>query len=379
MSRAGSTARGLGSLGVVDGGGILVGFREDLESIPVYVPGRSIDEIRRVYGIAELAKLASNESPHPPFPEVTRALADAAGGVHRYPDDEARDLRRDLAAGLGVEPEAVWVGAGSSQLLVSCALAVGGPGTEIVHATPSFVMYTIAARLAGAADVAVALEADHRHDLDGLLAAIGPQTRLVYVCNPNNPTGTIVPHDDLVAFLDRVPDDVLVVVDEAYHEYVTDPRHGTCVSLVADRPNLVVTRTFSKIHGLAGLRIGYAVGTPETIARLRRTQPPFATSTVAQAAARVSWSLRDRLAERIAENAAERRRIEATLAELGIPYSPSEANFVASYPDDPADLAERLLRRGLIVRALGAVLRITVGTKEENDRLIEALREEVTG
>jgi histidinol-phosphate aminotransferase len=351
-------------------------YRPDLESIPTYTPGKPIDEVSRELGITEIAKLASNECPVEPFPEVQQAIAAAAADVHRYPDTGGYHLVNALAKRLGVEPDNVWLGAGSSQLLGCAALAVGGPGTSAVFADPSFVMYPIGTMISGAEPVQVPLDAAWRHDLDAMLGAIRDDTTLVYVCNPNNPTGTYRTATDVDAFIDAVPERVLVIVDEAYHEYVTTDDHRSAIGHAVARDNVVVMRTFSKVYGLAGLRIGYAVGTPATLEALRRTQPPFSANTLAQVAALEAMRHEELLAERVAQNDRGRRQLSAGLAARGIEHAPSQSNFVALWTsDDPGEVADRLLQLGVIVRRLGSMLRVSVGTEAENARFLEALDE----
>jgi histidinol-phosphate aminotransferase len=351
-------------------------YRPDLESIPTYTPGKPIDEVTREFGITEIAKLASNECPVEPFPEVQQAILAAVAEVHRYPDTSGFHLVAALAERLGVHPDNLWLGAGSSQLLGCAALAVGGPGTSAVFADPSFVMYPIGTMIAGAEPIRVALDGEWRHDLDAMLAAIRDDTTVVYVCNPNNPTGTHRSATDVDAFIDAVPDRVLVIVDEAYHEYVTADDHRSALHHAVARDNVLVTRTFSKIFGLAGLRIGYGVGTPATLAALRRTQAPFSANVLAQVAALEAIRHEDRIGERVVENETGRRQLSDGLDERGIEHAPSQANFVALWTrDDPAEVAARLLSLGVIVRRLGPLLRVSVGTEAENGRFLDALDE----
>lgn len=346
-------------------------FRPDLEAIPRYVPGKPIDEVARDYGIESIDKLASNECPDPPFPEVVEAIARASTSINRYPDSSCHELTKVVADHLHLPEAALWFGAGSSEILRCTALSVGGPGTSAVFAHPSFVMYTISTLVAHSEAITVPLADHHEHDLDAMLAAIRDDTTIVYVCNPNNPTGGIRSGDDVAAFLDEVPERVTVVVDEAYAEYVTDESWRTMIDI--SRPNLLVARTFSKIYGLAGLRIGYAIGAPPLIDRLRGTQPPFSVSTVAQTAAIAAVGLGNRVAERRDENAKGRNVLVDGLSARGIEPSPSQTNFVYfEPPSDPAELAESLLRRGVIVRALGPGIRVTVGTAAENARFFDA-------
>ena len=349
-------------------------FRADLEAIPTYSPGKPIDEVSRELGIFDICKLASNECPTEPFPEVVAAIAAAAADVNRYPEDSGFYLVDALAERHGVDIGQVWLGAGSTQLLGCVALSTGGPGTSAVYANPSFVMYPIATLVSGAKPIEVPLDSRSRLDLAAMLNAIDDDTRVVYVCNPNNPTGTYRSGADVAAFIEAVPEEVLIVVDEAYHHYVTAPDYESALPIAAERDNVFVTRTFSKIYGLAGLRIGYGVGTANTIANLRKTQPPFSANTIAQIAALESLAHDDRMAENAEANTAGRALLESGLAERGIEYAPSQANFIAMHvADDAKAFADRLLPEGVIVRPMGSIIRVTVGTDDENRRFLKAL------
>ncbi len=349
-------------------------FRTDLDRIPVYRPGKPIDEVSRELGIDEIIKLASNEWPLPPFPEVTAAINDAAADLNRYPENSVYHLVNELAAHLGVPRDHIWMGAGSTELILSMALAVGGPSARFVFSDPSFVMYPIAAAISGSSAVSVPSTAGLGHDLDAMAAAVTADTSLIFVCNPNNPTGTYLPIADVERFIAAAPGSALVVVDEAYFEFVTAADYDTAIPLALARDNVVVTRTFSKVFGLAGLRVGYAVGQAETLGRLRRAQVPFSVNSVAQAGAQAALACSDRLQERVSANAAARSHLEAGLGERGLDYIPSQTNFVLYRPEgDVGALHDSLLHQGVIVRPMGPFLRITVGTQEENDRLLAAL------
>ena len=351
-------------------------YRPDIDAIPRYVPGRPIDEVARELGIPHIDKLASNEHPAPPFPAVLDAIAAATSGLNRYPDSGGYELTRAIASHHDVPPEAVWIGAGSSEVLRCIALSVGGPGTSAVYAAPSFVMYTISTLIAGSEPVTVPLDANLDHDLDAMAAAIRPDTTVVYVCNPNNPTGGFRSAADVAAFIEEVPDDVTVVVDEAYFEYVTDPSYGSMKDLAMESANVVVARTFAKVYGLAGLRVGYGIGNPDHVARLRTPQAPFSVNTLAQVAAIEALRHQDEVAERSASNAIGRERLARGLTDLGIAVAPSQTNFVYFEPDrDPSALSEELTRRGTIVRVLGPGVRVTVGTPEENARFLDSMEE----
>jgi histidinol-phosphate aminotransferase len=352
-------------------------FRADLAEISPYRPGRPIIEVAAEYGFdpGEIVKLASNESPLPPMPGARQAILERIGDVNRYPDNDSRLLRGRLAGHLGVEAEQVWVGAGSSELLRVTANTVGGPGASAVYAWPSFVVYRLATRLAHTDAIEVPLTVDGVHDLDAMAAAIRPDTSLVYVCNPNNPTGTLVDQRRLERFLDEVPEDVLVLVDEAYHEYVTDPGYRSILPQAPERPNLIVTRTFSKVYALASLRVGYAVAQASTIEQLRKAQAPFSVNDLGQAAAIASLDSPDELNERVALNAEGRNWLEARLAGLGVRFVGSQANFVYLRLGAPTEVVtEAFVRHGVIVRPFPAGwVRVSVGTPAENQRFAEAL------
>ncbi|MEW6582649.1 MAG: histidinol-phosphate transaminase [Actinomycetota bacterium] len=354
-----------------------------LDAIPRYEPGLTTAEVLARYGLESAVKLASNESPYPPLPEVERVVRDAVGGLSRYPDGAARALRRALAEQHGVGPEQVVIGNGSCELILLAGQALLDPGTTVVHAEPSFALYPHLAAAAGAEAVTVPLAGDGGHDLDAIAAHVDERTRLVIVCNPNNPTGVYRTPEEIERFLDLVPDDVAVLVDEAYYDFVDRPDAGRTMTLARHRANLLVTRTFSKAHGLCGLRVGYAVGGAGWIAALDKVRQPFNTNTLAQAAALESIRHPAELARRVAETVAERRRVQQGLTAQNVPFTPSHANFILLTPgsgasaDGPA-VHEALLRRGVIVREGGALgcpgrLRVTIGTPVENTTFLAAL------
>ena len=279
-----------------------VHLRPVLSTLPAYVPGRTV---------AGAIKLASNETPHPPLPAVLDRIAQAAAGANRYPDSNAVALTAALAERFGVDAARVAVGCGSVSLCTQLVQAVADADEEVIYAWRSFEAYPIITAVSGASSVQVPL-VDYVHDLDAMAERITGKTRLLFVCNPNNPTGTAVRRDALVAFLRRVPEDVVVALDEAYREYVTDADVPDGVSLLDEHPNLVVLRTFSKAYGLAGLRVGYAIAAdPAVAAALRQTQVPFAVSTVAQEAALASLepAAEAQLRDRVAEVVSERERV----------------------------------------------------------------------
>jgi histidinol-phosphate aminotransferase len=337
-------------------------LRPDIDAIAGYVPGRSD---------AGAIKLASNEVAFGPLPSVVEAIAQAATSSNRYPDNRSAELADALAKSLGVTVEHVLVGCGSVALChdlvtVTCT----DPADEVVMAWRSFETYPIAAAIAGARAVQVPLR-EHTHDLQALAAAIGSHTRLVFVCNPNNPTGTVVQPDELERFLDAVPPHVLIVLDEAYIEFAHTDVDG--VELGRARPNVLVLRTFSKAYGLAGLRVGYAVGDPSVITALGRVHVPFSVNRLAQAAACASLSARDELLARAHGVVAERERVRSALLAAGFAVPPSETNFVwLALEARSAAFADACADRGVLVRAYGADgVRVTIGGSTENDTFLQ--------
>ncbi len=348
--------------------------RADLDALPAYVPGRSVADLVRELGIAEAVKLASNEVPFGPLPGVAEAVAAAVTTSHRYPDMGVVELRDKLAARYGVDAGRLVTGCGSVALAEHLVKATCLPGDEIVYSWRSFEAYPIIAAGAGATSVRVPNTAGHSHDLPAMAAAITDRTRVAIVCNPNNPTGTSVRKAELDRFLDDVPSDVLVVLDEAYREFVTDEQVPDALETYGDRPNVVVLRTLSKAWGLAGLRIGFLVGQPEVAAAIRKVVTPFSTSLVAQAAALAALDAEDEVKRRCALVVAERDRVTEALRKLSLEVPPSQANFVwLPLGDRAAAFGAACESRGVIVRAFQPDgVRVTIGTPEENDAFLAA-------
>lgn len=346
--------------------------------LPVYQPGRAIEDVKRTYGLTDVIKLASNENPFGFSPRVREAVIQAVSSANRYPDGAATALRRALSEHLGVGEESLICGNGSDEIVQLIARAYLAPGTSTVMATPTFPRYKTNAVIEGARVIEVPLK-DGRHDLDAMAAAVTDDTRVVWVCNPNNPTGTMVTHDELVAFLARVPRHVLVVLDEAYVEYVTDARFPRSLELLRAHENLILLRTFSKIYGLAGFRIGYGIAAPTVIDALNRVREPFNTSFVAQAAALAALKDQAFVAACVEKNEEGKRQLYEGFARLGLHYYETHANFILVDVGRPAGAVfEALLRQGVIVRsgeALGypMALRVTIGDAAQNGRLLEAL------
>ena len=351
-------------------------LRAGVERLPPYAGGRPIEEVAREVGLdpRSVVKLASNESPLPPFPEVVDAIVAHAGSLNRYPDNGWNDVARAVGEWLEVDEKNLMFAGGSSELLRVFALALGGIGTSAVYGWPSFIIYRLASVLAGSETVEVPLTADHRLEPYALVNAIRGDTKILYVCNPNNPTGTYISSEQVKELIDAVPESVLVVVDEAYFDYVTAADYASAIPEALARPNVVVTRTFSKVFGLAALRVGYAIGQAETLIELRRAQAPFTVGTLGMIAATEAVRHTSRIRERVQANKSERERLSDELTRRQIEYVPSQTNFLYMRPSPAAGMEEALLRRGVIVRAFDeGWLRVTIGNPEENDRFLTEL------
>jgi len=355
-------------------------FRPALDGLIPYEPGKPEEEVQRELGLSRVVKLASNEGPWGPFPAALEALERSAPTLNRYPDGGAYHLRNALAERHGVRSEEIVTGAGADAVIGHLSVAALDPGDEVVTGWPSFISYVLDALKLGAVPVRVPLR-DHHLDLEAMSAAVGSRTKLVYVATPNNPTGTMTSRAELDAYFERVPDHVLTVIDQAYLEYIDRADYPDAIEEYhkAGR-RVLVLRTFSKIYGLAGLRVGYGVGDPETIAAIGKVRRAFDVGTPAQAAALASLDAGAELERRRALTASGREELVATLRQHGLePAGPAVANFVyVEVGEDARPLFEALLREGAIVRPLAAfgapgALRITVGTPEENAFFAAAL------
>lgn len=346
-----------------------------LASLVPYSPGKPIEEVERELGIAHAVKLASNENPLGPSPRAMAVLTQHLGTLHRYPDGGAHGLREAIAKKWGVPSDQVIVGNGSDEIISLLVRAFLAPGEEAIMADHTFVMYKIDVVAGRGVPVEVPLK-QWAHDLDAMAGAVTDRTRLVFLCNPNNPTGTIVSRWDLERFLDRLPDHVLVVCDEAYYEYVRAGDYPNALDYVKERRPVVVLRTFSKIYGLAGLRVGYGISTAEVVGYLHRIRPPFNVNALAQRAALAALDDQEHLDKSRTLNETEMVVLEKGLRKLGYGPVPSQANFLYFETNgDGRSLYEALLREGVIVRHIqGPMIRVTVGTPSENARFLEALR-----
>ena len=349
-----------------------VRIRPDVAALPAYVPGARPDAA----GAVKIAKLSSNELPFPPQDAVVEAITRAVAGVNRYPEMTGETLTQALAHRWDVEVEQVVVGNGSVALIQHLLDAVCQPGDEVVIPWRSFEAYPICVAVAGARAVRVPLTPDARHDVPAMLAAITPRTRVVMVCTPNNPTGTILTARELAELVAGVPRDVVVLIDEAYLDFVTDPRAGDALTLLAGAPNLVVSRTFSKAHALAGMRVGYLVCEPGLAAAIRSVATPFGVNLPAQSAAVAALGQTElgRTAERSAAVAAERDRVVASLRTQGWEVPEAHGNFFwLGVGEETMALAEHFRAAGILVRPFaGEGVRVSIGTTSDNERVLAA-------
>ncbi len=359
-----------------------VTFADKLARMPHYEAGLHVADAREAYETDDVVKLASNECPWPPHPAVLEVVAREAATAHRYPDQHARVLRRRIAERYDFDPAGISVGNGSCEILLAAAVALCEPQAEIVYAWPAFSIYPHLAALSGAREIRVPLTDDYVHDLEAMLAEITAATQLLIVCNPNNPTGTHIPAAEIGAFVERVPDHVTVVLDEAYIEFQVHDDADATIDLLRGHPNLVVLRTFSKVYGLAGLRVGYGLGSARLRSAVHAVRQPFPVNAVAQAAAAEAILHQDEVTSRVERTVVERLWMEERLAELGLRTAETHSNFswVALGDRDEAELVEALGRAGVVVRpgeGLGGPghIRVSYGTPPENGRFVAALRE----
>ena len=349
-----------------------------VQGLRPYEPGKPIDELEREYGVSGAVKLASNENPLGPSPRAREAVAARLGELARYPDGNGFALKRALSTWHGVAPEQITLGNGSNDVLELVARAFLAPGLEAVFSEHAFAVYPIVTQAVGAT-ARVAPARDYGHDLDAMRALIGERTRVVFIANPNNPTGTWVEEGALAAFLDSVPPDVIMVLDEAYVEYATREGYPDSLPWLARHPNLVVTRTFSKAYGLAGLRVGYALSHPQIADLLNRVRQPFNVNTLALAAAEAALEDQQHIRRAVELNRAGMSFWEDWCRRQGLAFIPSIGNFISIDTGRPAgEVYEALLREGVIVRpvanyGLPRHLRISIGLEEENRRAAQAL------
>ncbi|HZH16443.1 MAG TPA: histidinol-phosphate transaminase [Archangium sp.] len=352
-----------------------------IETLKPYVPGKPIEETEREYGLTGVIKLASNENPLGPSPKAIEAMRAASQKVHLYPDASSYALVRRLAEHLGVKPEEVVLGSGSNEIIELLIRTFTTPEDEVLLSKGSFPAYRISVQAHGRPFAEVPMREGHRYDLEAMAKAINPRTRMIFIANPDNPTGTTFGRQEWEAFLAKVPEHVLVVHDEAYFEFVDWPEYFSAVEYFRKHPNVVALRTFSKIYGLAGLRLGYGAMDARLVAYLQRTRMPFNLTIPAQMGGLAALEDVEHVRRTRELNSEGRRYYQTELPKLGAKLAESHANFVLADFGRPAmELYEKLLRKGVIVRPMvgngyPTSLRISVGTREENVRCVTALRE----
>jgi histidinol-phosphate aminotransferase len=363
---------------------ILSNVRKNLLAIHPYNPGKPIGEVKKEYGLDEVIKLASNENPLGPSKLAQQAIIEALGDLHRYPDGGAVDLKAALAEKNGVSTKQVLVGNGSDDCIKLISETFVNPGDEVVVPSPSFSQYWFGTQLMAGTTVPVELTAEFEYDFDKMLAAITDRTKLVYLCSPNNPTGTYIKHDDLQAFLDRVPSHVLVILDEAYNEYVTEDDYAQGIHFLKAGYNVLVMRTFSKMYSLAALRIGYVYGKEDLIEAINRTREPFNVNALAQRAAIAALGDTEHVEASRALNRAGFEQLTAGLQKLGYATVPTQSNFLIFDTGlDDKEVFQQLLQLGMITRsgtALGipGYLRVSIGTAEENVKFLASFEKVVS-
>lgn len=353
--------------------------KPQIVNLPVYQPGKPIEEVKRELGLDEVIKLASNENPYGCSPQVRAAIEAEFAQISLYPDGSAAELTAVLADHLGVNRDQIIFGCGSDEIIALITRAFFVPGDETIMADQTFSVYKSNADIEGAICIEVPLQ-DGTHDLDAMRSEITDKTKIVWICNPNNPTGTIVSDNALTTFLDSVPDHVLVVLDEAYAEFVTDDSYSNGISLLSKYPNVIVLRTFSKIYGLASLRIGYGVGQPEIIQLINRVREPFNTTRIAQAAGKAAIADGEFIADCRAKNRSGIEYLYEQFNQLGLSYFPAHGNFIlVDVQASAVNLFQELLQLGVIVRAgfskYPNYIRVSVGTAEQNEKFIVALKQ----
>lgn len=356
-------------------------FNPTLQHLPVYQPGRPLEEVARELGFEKpdhFIKLASNENPLGPSPKARQAMMESIATAHLYPDGNAFYLKQRLCQKLDLNPENIILGNGSNEIIEFTGHALMSPETEVVFSEYSFAIYPIVTHMFGARPVQVPAR-QFGHDLPAMLSRVTDRTSVVFVANPNNPTGTLAPRADVVQLINEIPDHTLLVMDEAYYEYLKNPVDLLPLIRRGDHPNLLLMRTFSKIYGLAGLRIGYGIGHPDVISRLEKVRQPFNTNALAQAAALAALDDNEHLRLSKSVNEMGLEQFELALRKLEIPFVPSYANFILVQVGDGKKVFEDLQKMGIITRPMAGYglkewLRISIGTREQNTRCIEALQ-----
>ncbi|HOL22104.1 MAG TPA: histidinol-phosphate transaminase [bacterium] len=359
-------------------------IRQDIKKIAPYVPGKPIEELQRAYGldIERIVKLASNENPLGPSPKAVEAVKRCADKISRYPEGSGYYLKNKIAEVFNQPPETIILGSGSSEIISMGMELFINPGEEVIYPAPSFLIYPILAYKIGAVPVEIPLQDGFSYDLNMFLEKITPKTKVIILCNPNNPTGTIIYKKQIEEFMKNIPDDIIIISDEAYREYVDTEDFGTAYPYLY-RKNIIITRTLSKIYGLAGLRIGFGMARKEIIEFMERIRPPFNTTIPAQEAGIAALDDQEYVKKSFENNIKGRTYLYSAFNSLGIEYIPTYANFILCRIPDASLVVKKLEKRGIIVRGMFGVgpeyVRITIGTDRENTLLIENLKQLLGG
>jgi len=357
----------------------MIDVPEYIRSLTPYIPGKPVAELERELGIRDSIKLASNENPLGPSPLAVKAINEYSHKINMYPHGDCYYLREKLAGLLSVKREEIIFGNGSNEIIEIIVRTFLRGGDEAIVAHPSFVVYSMVVQAAGGKNIVVPLR-EWRHDLQEMASHISEKTRLIFIASPNNPTGTINTQDEMQEFMDRIPGHVIVVVDQAYYEYVTSSEYPECLSYFRDGKNIIILRTFSKIYGLAGLRIGYGIAREDIIDLMNRIRQPFNVNSLAQIAALFALDDHDHIERSRRINSEGKRFLYSEFTKLGLNFVETEANFIYVYlnRETAHDVYRRLLQDGVIVRPMGpSALRITIGLPHENERLIQSLRSSI--
>lgn len=354
---------------------------DNIKQMNRYKAGKSIGEVKREYGLDKIVKLASNENPLGPAPEVIEKIRSEASNVYLYPDSDSRDLKEILSEHYQLNPDRIFIGNGSDEILDLLLMLLLADGGNIVQADPAFIKYELAATSRGGESIKVPLDNNYRHDLDKMAAAVEEGTKVIFICNPNNPTGTMLQKEEIESFLKKISDDILVVVDQAYQEYITSDNYFDGVELLDKHPNLFLMRTFSKAYGLAGMRIGYALGNAQLIDYLNRVRGPFNVNRMAQEAAAAAFKAEEHLEKCTNLNRQEKEFLYQNFSEMDLDYIETETNFMMVDTGlDAGEVFTELQKRGVIIRpgnqfGMGSWIRVTIGTREENEFFLANLKE----
>jgi histidinol-phosphate aminotransferase len=357
-------------------------LRKGILNTKPYSPGKPVSAVKRELGLTDIVKLASNENPEGPMPEVVKAVQKAAINLNRYPDASCHELTVALSNKLNVSPDSIILGNGSNEIIDMFIRALVSPGENVVYPYPSFIVYPLTTAVHFECGKKVMLDSNDKHDLVAMAEAVDENTKMVIVCNPNNPTGTYNSANQFQTFMEAIPEKVIVLVDEAYFEYVTADDYPDVASMLISFPNIVIARTFSKIYSLAGLRVGYAFGHPDLIRELHKTREPFNVNSLAQVAAITCLDLDQEVSDRALRNKEWIADLEQDLTNLGLEVTPSQTNFLlVRCSRNATELQQELLKMGVIVRPMSAfglgdgAIRISVGLPEENKKCIDALKQ----